>query len=205
MLNSIFKKILYKFISFDDFLNYAEQKRIQTSLSQICIGMNSVIYNDAVIENLKKDKNSILIGENTHIRGELVIWPYAQILSIGNNSFVGRGSVIRAGEKILIGNNVLISHNVTIIDSDSHEINHIERADSFLNMIKLGHPQNPGNVVTSPIIIQDHVWISYGVAVLKGVTIGKGAIIGANSVVTKNVEPWTVVAGNPAKVIKTSN
>ncbi len=58
------------------------------------------------------------------------------------------------------------------------------------------------NVKSKPIKICDKVWIGFDVVILKGVTIGEGAIVGARSVVTKDVEPWTVVAGNPVKFIK---
>ena len=58
------------------------------------------------------------------------------------------------------------------------------------------------NIEVSPTIIEDDAWIGVNVIILKGLTIGKGAIIGAGSVVTKNVPPMTLVAGNPAKVIK---
>lgn len=69
-------------------------------------------------------------------------------------------------------------------------------------MLKNGHPNSPGNVRTAPITIKDYAWISYNVCILKGVTIGEGAIVGAGSVVTKDVPDWTVVAGNPAKIIR---
>ena len=52
------------------------------------------------------------------------------------------------------------------------------------------------------IVIESKVWIGFDVTILKGVTVGEGAVIGAKSIVTKNVEPWTVVAGNPAVVVK---
>ncbi len=58
------------------------------------------------------------------------------------------------------------------------------------------------DIKSAPVVIEDHVWIGFNLAILKGVTMGKGAIIGAGSVVTKDVEPFTVVAGNPAKIIK---
>jgi acetyltransferase-like isoleucine patch superfamily enzyme len=69
-------------------------------------------------------------------------------------------------------------------------------------MTSIGHPKEITNVDSAPIIIEDHVWISFNSIILKGVTIGKGAIIAAGSVVTKDVAPFTLVAGNPAKLIK---
>ena len=68
--------------------------------------------------------------------------------------------------------------------------------------MKYGHPKEKGNVVTAPIIIEDYAWISYNVSILKGVKIGKGSIVAAGSVVTKDTPPFSIVAGNPAKVIK---
>jgi galactoside O-acetyltransferase len=57
-------------------------------------------------------------------------------------------------------------------------------------------------VATAPIRICDSAWLGFDVVVLKGVTIGEGAIVGARSVVTKDVPPWTIAAGNPARVVK---
>nr|WP_306798988.1 DapH/DapD/GlmU-related protein [Clostridium perfringens] len=58
------------------------------------------------------------------------------------------------------------------------------------------------NSINSPIIIEDNVWIGEFVRIMKGVTIGEGSIVGANAVVTKDVQPYTVVAGNPARIVK---
>lgn len=123
-------------------------------------------------------------------------------ISIGEFSYVGKYSVIRAADSITIGNHVLIAHNVTIIDTDSHEIDHLERADSYLKMLRYGHPSSKGSVLTKPIVIKDYAWISYNVSVLKGVTIGEGAIIGAGSVVTHDIPDYCVAIGNPAVVVK---
>ncbi|MDE6498661.1 MAG: acyltransferase [Muribaculaceae bacterium] len=142
------------------------------------------------------------MGSNCHIRGELFVYPYGDGLRIGNNSYIGDYSIVRSGGGISIGNSVLIAHGVTIIDTDSHETDPAERDRSFRNLIKNGHPKTPGSVKTARITIEDNAWISYGVSILKGVTIGKGAIVGAGSVVTRDVPPYTVVAGNPAKPIK---
>ncbi len=171
-------------------------------LKLINIGINSKLYKESVINNFTNNPDKIIIGNNTHIRGELLVFNYGGKIKIGDNSFIGDGTRIWSGESVEIGSNVLISHNVNIIDSNSHEINHDERAKGFKKIILSGHPHLKGNIKTSPIIIEDYVWINFNVIILKGVTIGKGAIIGAGSVVLQNVEPFTLVAGNPAKFIK---
>ena len=91
-------------------------------------------------------------------------------------------------ENIKIGNQCAIGRNVMIMDFDAHDIYYSDGTK---------------NHITKPIVIEDHVWIGAGATILKGVTIGEGAVVGAGAVVTKNVEPHTIVAGNPAKVIKT--
>ena len=205
-MKSIFFKIVntffLKFFSDEDFLKKIESAKINRASKQVILGNDSAFYPESLVQNLKNDIYCITIGNNTHIRGELCIYAYAKQLKIGNNCYIGPNSVIRAGESIVIGDNVLIAHNVTIIDSDSHEIDSVERSESYKKMIKEGHPKEKGNVRTKPIIIHDNVWLSYNVSVLKGITIGEGAIIAAGSVVTKDVPDRTLVAGNPAVIIK---
>jgi len=154
------------------------------------------------VENNSKDKNKIKIGKNSVIEGRLVVFNYGGEIIVGDNVYIGKHSNIWSGEQVEIGNNVLISHNVNVIDTNSHEIDHIERAERFRNLVKYGHPKDKASVITSKIKIGDYVWISFGASVLKGVTIGQGAIIAANAVVTKDVPPFTIVAGNPAREIK---
>ncbi|NVO02172.1 MAG: hypothetical protein HXX09_05670 [Bacteroidetes bacterium] len=67
---------------------------------------------------------------------------------------------------------------------------------------KAGIRKEKENIITAPIIINDFVWINFNAIILKGVTIGEGAIIAAGAVVTKDVPPFTLVGGNPARVIK---
>ncbi len=112
------------------------------------------------------------------------------LLKLGSNVGIS-GSTISASLKISIGDNVLIGSGCLISDSDAHPVNPIARM------------QNPNlGAECSPIIIEEHVFIGARAIILKGVTIGKGSTIGAGSVVSREVPPYCVVAGNPAKIIK---
>lgn len=110
------------------------------------------------------------------------------IIVIGKNSFVGRFSTIVAMEDVLIGENVLIAP-FCYITATNHGM------DTAIPMIM--QPQTSQRVK-----IDDDVWMGNGVTVLPGVTIGRGAVVGAGSVVTKDVPPYAIVGGVPAKVIK---
>ena len=194
--------LLFKILTPHCLVKMINNENVKKCLSQVVCGDNSRFYPEARVENISGIKEKIQIGSGTHIRGQLLVLSYSKGLNIGNNSYIGEGSIIRSYDKINIGNDVLIAHNVTIIDSDSHEIDYIDRAASFEKMIKSGHPLAPGNVKTKPIYIDDYAWVSNSVCILKGVTVGKGAIIAAGAIVTKDVAPFTMVAGNPAKFIK---
>jgi len=163
----------------------------------------ALFYSESEVENQQNNPAKIIVGSNTHVRGRLLIFGYGGKICIGKDSYIGKHSNIWSAEYVCIGDNVLISHNVNIIDTNSHEMNYQERAIAFCELIKHGPPlKNTFNVPASRIIIEDNVWISFNVIILKGVKIGKGAIIAAGSVVTKDVQSFTLVAGNPAIFIK---
>ena len=92
-----------------------------------------------------------------------------------------------AAESIVIGNACMIAHGVYISDADWHGI--YDRAEPVGN--------------TKPVVLEDNVWIGDSAIICKGVTIGENSIIGAGAVVTKNVPPNSIFAGNPAKLVKT--
>jgi acetyltransferase-like isoleucine patch superfamily enzyme len=214
ILKKIKSKILSKLISRENILSIINpqtildeinKNKIDNYLKNITIGSNSKIYEQCEIHNLMGDKNKIRIGENSHIRGKLLIFANGGEIIVGNNCYVGESTYIWSADKISIGNDVLISDNVHIVDTNSHEINAVERAKGFIKMLDEGHPKKKGNILTKSIEICDNAWISFNVTILKGVTIGRGAIVGAGSVVTKDVPEFCLVAGNPAKIIKKLN
>lgn len=106
------------------------------------------------------------------------------ILQIGDNCRIN-GANISVTTRVIIGNNCRIAPHTIIMDGDHHDVS---------DRMKEGK--------TNEIIIEDDVWLATRTMVLKGVTIGKGAVVASGAVVTKNVRPYTVVAGVPAKEIR---
>jgi len=100
-----------------------------------------------------------------------------------------------------MGNRVLIAHNVTILDSLTHPIGARARHEHFKYIITEGYPDRI-DLGERAVDIGDDVWIGCMSVVLRGVSLGRGAIVGAGSVVTENVPPWTLAAGNPARIIR---
>jgi acetyltransferase-like isoleucine patch superfamily enzyme len=199
-------KILYRFLDPINLTNIVNDTNnnaiIRECESQTILGLGSRFYPEAKVYNSQSDVTKINIGKETRILGQLLIFKFGGNILIGDNCYVGNNVKIWSAESIIIGNNVLISHNVSIIDTNSHEIDFIERSERYKDLIINGPWQSKGSVITSPIIIKDHAWISFNAIILKGVTIGKGAIVAAGAVVTKDVPDFTVVAGNPAKIVK---
>lgn len=111
-------------------------------------------------------------------------------ITIGNNVWMSRNVALYGTNGIKIGNNVIIAKDVSLISGDH-----------AFGREKLIREQGMQKTET-PIIIGNDVWIGEKVILLKGVTVGDGSVIGAGSVVTKDVPEYSVVAGNPAHVIK---
>ena len=117
-----------------------------------------------------------------------------QTISVGDDVYIGPGAYFLASESnIEIGNKVMFGPNVTIVAGD-HNATQI---GVYMFDVKEKLPEND-----LPVIIQNDVWVGTGVIIMKGVTIGTGSIVAASALVTKNVPPYTIVAGVPARVIK---
>lgn len=120
-------------------------------------------------------------------------------VTIGDRCYLGASHLV-CHTSIQIGNDVIMSWGVTIVDHDSHSLDWAKRSSDVKDWKK--GLKKWDYVAVSPVNIGDKVWIGFGASILKGVTVGEGAVIGARSTVTRNVPPFTVVAGNPAKVVR---
>lgn len=146
----------------------------------------------------------ITIGNNTHLgdHGRLTAYSYyphtkqtfQPEIIIGNACSIGYQSHITAINKIVIGNNVLTGPRVLITDNA-----HGASVDSILDIA----PSKRKMISTGPVLIEDNVWIGEGAMIMPNVHIGTGCIVAANSVVTKDIPPYSIAAGIPAKVIRT--
>lgn len=113
-------------------------------------------------------------------------------LYIGDGSYIGYQVTITVGPLVKIGRNVLIADRVSLIGYDGHPLDPVARANHQ------PAPKEEGR----PIIIEDNVWVCSNATVLKGVTLGEGSVVATHAVVTADVPPYAVVAGNPARVVK---
>lgn len=155
------------------------------------------------------EKPVINIGKDCIIGGSFIIENEKAKIVVGNATTLGAGSMVVAGDAdIYIGNHVVMSFGVTFYNTNSHSLDIRERHLDLVNTLEYlrgnsnSRKINWTKIDSKDIVVKDNVWIGFGATILKGVTIGEGAIIGAKSVVTHNVEPYTVVAGNPARVLK---
>lgn len=166
--------------------------------------MRSLIVGDGSKVNFWRvrasEGNFLSIGNRSLVRTEMVFERGGATITIGDRTFVGRG-LFTIADRLEIGSDVMISWGVTITDHNSHSVRFSERRND-VEMNAFRGIKNWSVIGIAPVRISDKAWIGFGASILKGVTVGEGAIVGANSVVTRNVAPWTVVAGNPARVIR---
>lgn len=148
--------------------------------SKIEIGESSVICSNPAMTSLGVNHPVVL---RTLRRSAVII--------IGSNTGISGGAIC-AATRVEIGNECLLGANVTISDTDFHALNPVGRR----------HNNNPLEIGAEPIVIEDNVFIGTGSIILKGVRVGKNSVIGAGSVVTKDVPPDSIVAGNPAKILR---
>lgn len=162
--------------------------------------MGTVIAKESSLTNRTGQASRLKIGSECLIAGHLLV-EKGGLLEIGNHSYVGPGARIWSLQEVRIGSRVFISHGVNIHDSDSHSFSAKERHERFVEKMRHGRHLITEKIKIASVVIEDDVWIGLNAIILKGVKIGRGAVVGAGSVITKNVDPFTVVAGNPPKII----
>jgi acetyltransferase-like isoleucine patch superfamily enzyme len=143
------------------------------------------------------NSGAIYLGENVRLSGKPSFSFSSRLypdpsLTIGDNTFIGHQASFSIGKTIVIGNDCLLAGGVHIADNDGHPLDYRDRMNHL----------PPRKEDVREVRVGNNVWIGSQAVILKGVTIGDRAVVGARAVVTKDVPPDVVVAGNPARVVK---
>lgn len=137
------------------------------------------------------------IGEGFHAGLRVRIWGRQKVI-IGRNFYIGRDSFIETD--VVIGDNVMFGNRVAVIGRYDHHYQLPGIPTRLAPQIRDTEYNWKGIGVTT--FIENDVWVGYGSTVMGGITIGEGSIIGAGSLVTKDVEPYSIYAGTPARKIR---
>jgi acetyltransferase-like isoleucine patch superfamily enzyme len=143
-------------------------------------------------------RGELIVGDNVSIDGKCSFTFAARYsprptLTIGDNSGMGHNCMFRIGDRITIGRNVRLAGGVMILDLPGHPMDPVARRE--------GKPAPPEDV--KPVVIEDDVWIGRGAIIMPGTTIGHGSVVAAGSVVMAPVPANVLVAGNPARQVRT--
>lgn len=173
-----------------DLSNYKEKKPHRFKRILWCI-INATVFRICIGSKWQGlfIRIALLKMFGTEIPWRTTVYPSCKIfmpwnLKVGKYSCIGPNTEIYNKDMVIIGNNCVVSQGAFLCTA-SHDITDVR------------HP-----LVTAPIIMKDKSWVASKAYIGMGVTIGEGAVVGATASVYKNVEPWTVVGGNPAKFIK---
>lgn len=139
-------------------------------------------------------------GSTTYLGTMFDVGPRGRV-TIGDFSLI-HGAWFICDSQIEVGDYALISWNVVFMDTYGVSFDPVERRKQLQALPFDPHRRMPRGALSTPIRIGRNVWIGFDCVILPGVTIGDGSIVGARSVVTENVRPYTVVAGNPARMIR---
>jgi len=154
-------------------------------------GKGLVIYNGIpwIEGNLRiRIGNNVQIDASVFVSGRVRRDP---TLTVGDRTALGYKTSISVSKSVTIGSDCMVAAGCTIADNDGHPMDPLRRLSK--------EPVKEDEV--KPVVIEDNVWIGTGCVILKGVTIGRGSIISANSVVTRNIPPYSIAMGIPAKVV----
>ena len=171
------------------------------------VGETSEIRGLSTVLNESGDRSRIHIGNFTRIVSSVITCKENARVEVGDYCVLQGSVSLSALESIKIGDYVGIASGSAITDNNTHALG----IESWIRHRLRAAPGGPGYPglgngwelsESAPVVIENGVWIGANSRILKGVTIGEGAVVASNSVVTKSVEPYTVVAGNPARKVK---
>lgn len=171
-------------VSMDD-ADYGEIRVIITQTKRLTQEMNTTVCDAAAARRYFSAVTGQAVGEDFNLNPPFYT-DFGRNIRVGRRVFINFGCTFMDRGGITIGDDAFIAPHVQLI-TENHGL----------------APDRRRYLTSRPIVIGNRVWIGAGAIVLPGVCIGDGAVIGAGSVVTKNVEAGTVVAGNPARPIKT--
>jgi acetyltransferase-like isoleucine patch superfamily enzyme len=143
--------------------------------------------------------NQLSVGEDSIIHADISFEESGGNIRIGSRTFVGRSHLV-CYRSLMIGDDVIMSWGITVVDHDSHSLEWEKRCNDVRDWGK--GQKNWQHIAHAPVVIGNKAWVGFNVSILKGVTIGEGAVIGACSVVTRDIPPYSVVVGNPARVVR---
>lgn len=136
------------------------------------------------------------IARGFHCGRSVVLWARHRIV-IGANCYIGRYSQIESDA--VIGNNVIMANSVAFVGRYDHDHENVGTPVRLATQIREEDYNLKG--LDLKVVIGDDVWIGYGAILLSGIEVGEGSIVASGSVVTRSVPPYSIVGGNPARVI----
>ena len=155
----------------------------------IHIGQSCRIARNALLRANTGKHPGITLGNQVSLLENTLLNANNGSISIDDRSWLGPFSLIYGNGEVSIGKHVMIASHCAI-NTVSHHAD-----DTSI-------PMNDQGIYTAPVIIEDDVWLGIGSTILQGVRIGRGSIIGAGAVVTRDIPPWSVAVGIPAKIIR---
>ncbi|WP_339828275.1 acyltransferase [Phascolarctobacterium sp.] len=189
---------------------YLRKRRTRLLKGKVDIHPSAILLDSVNFDfRISKISKRIFIDEESMIGCSFIFEADNGSIKIGKRTFINGGTNLISINEIEVGDDVTIGWNVYIYDHDSHSLDYRFRKDDikrqredFYANRNFIFSKDWSTVKSAPIKICNKVWIGFNAIILKGVTVGEGAIIAAGAVVTKNVPAWTIVAGNPAKIVK---
>jgi acetyltransferase-like isoleucine patch superfamily enzyme len=160
---------------------------------------------DALLAGLKRLRTALTVlrsravvyrGRGLHIGRNAMLWAPDRI-TIGDNVYIGKDVHVECNCEI--GDHVLIANRVAFLGRHDHDFRAVGFPVRFAPWI--GSARRPSPWRHERVVVEPDVWIGFGAIVLTGVRIGRGAIVAAGSVVTRDVAPYSIVAGTPARAV----